>query len=297
MPLKDYAAYKKIDASLIWRTSPEREVLKGTKEKLGLFSMTVAAIFVLGALALSRLTPLYDAHTLPLSAVEMIQIALIGSAVFLVIIATSRYLALRRAFFDRVRTQKGKDVIDVVNRFKNKPELTLANLFVLNRRQLDEYHVLSVRQQQVAFRNAQVAAIIGFAVLIVGTVLSYKQAPGAERYVTAGLTALGSLLSGFISAVFFRSSDATAKQLRDFYEEPSRTGQMLMIERVAKLDAQDPKLAARLRLLMVERFLEQLADHEAQRARLSRHAARKEASAALAQNNNGPAGEKQPSLS
>jgi hypothetical protein len=220
-----------------------------------------AAGFLTAFLMTWPFLPLSPANSLGRAVLEALLVLLGVITLGFAVAGMSRYLALRRAFYDRVRVAKASAVNEAVERLREDADgssgLRLPNLVVLNRRQLDEYHVLSVRQQQVAFRNAQFAAIVGFVLLVAGIILSFRQDPGSDRYITAGLTALGSLLSGFISAVFYRSSDATAKQLRDFYKEPFRTGQVLMIERVAALDDGNPD-DGMLRRLMVEHLLMEL---------------------------------------
>lgn len=101
------------------------------------------------------------------------------------------YAAARRAFYDRVRSIKAQRVDAEVERLRKQDHLNLPNLFALNRRQLDEYHTVSVRQQAVAFRNAQLASAIGFIVLLTGVIITMNQAEDAERWVTAGLAGLG----------------------------------------------------------------------------------------------------------
>lgn len=70
------------------------------------------------------------------------------------------YVAAKRAFYDRVRSIKAQRVDAEVERLRKQDHLNLPNLFALNRRQLDEYHIVSVRQQAVALRNAQIASAI-----------------------------------------------------------------------------------------------------------------------------------------
>ena len=245
----------------LWRSSPEHHELFS-----GGWGRNAAARLLYGWLLLMAV-----AASLPFSIdiqrdtvlrnfIAMLQVLFTLAALTLFINIGFRYGAMRRGFYDRVRLEKAKAVEQAVERLREK--LSVENLFVLNRRQLDEYHVMSVRQQHVSFRNAQVAAAVGFIILIAGVILSLRQPHDPSgRYITAGLSALGTLLSGFISGVFFKSYADTSEQLRQYYQEPFRTGQILTIERVARLA--QPELGAdsdtaKLRCLIVEELLKQL---------------------------------------
>jgi hypothetical protein len=166
------------------------------------------------------------------------QVFLVYGFLVLLVVGSYRYVTLRRAFDERIHLEKADRVNSTIERLRAK--LDLRDLFVLNRQQLDEYHVASVRQQSIAFRNAQIAAAIGFLTLLAGVVISLQGTfqRGSGDGLALGLTALASLLSGFIAAVFFRSAESTGKQLREFYKEPYRTAQVLAIERLAALESQ-----------------------------------------------------------
>lgn len=170
----------------------------------------------------------------------------------------ARYSAARKAFDDRVRLLKAAQVAEAVERLGEG--LDLEHLFVLNRKQLDEYHVLSVRQASIAFRNATSASVVALAVLLAGALLAVQPDQDASsRYVAGGLSALGATRSAFLSGNFFASYRETAKELKDFYQEPARTGQLLALERLARDQARPATIDPDLRRLMVEHLLTGLA--------------------------------------
>ena len=159
------------------------------------------------------------------------------TAAAILITVAFQYGAARRAFYERVRLLKAAQVEQAVMEVGH--HLTLNGLFVLNRRQLDEYHVLSVRQASLAFRNAQAASIVAFVILIAGAIIALRQQDDSGRYVAAGLSALGAALSAFLSRVFFRSYQDTRDQLRQYYYEPFRTSQVLALERLARTSGKE----------------------------------------------------------
>ena len=114
----------------------------------------------------------------------------------------------------------------------NKPPLPLAALFQLNRRQLDEYQLITRKQQRLAFLCAQAACVVAFVVLIGGIVFTFHAPTTTDKYISGGLSALGSLLSGFVAATFFKAAGEANTQMNLYYLEPQRTGRLLATERI-----------------------------------------------------------------
>lgn len=198
----------------------------------------------------------WESVSLRAGAVGLVLAALIVGAV-----ATFSYMAARRAFYERMRCEKSIAIEGDLLALRNQPRrLELAELFVINRRQLDEYHITSLHEQRLAFRNAQIAAAIGFLLLVAGVVLIVSEDRESARYSIAGLTGLASLLSGFISAIFFKSYADTTEELRHYYWEPLRTGQILAAERLAELKIGDqvPGVDQELRKVLVSKIVDQL---------------------------------------
>jgi hypothetical protein len=147
------------------------------------------------------------------------------------------YWTARRAYFERVQAEKSKAVEDALKHLEgqnSKDALPLTALYIFNRRQLDEYQTLTKRHAEVSFRNAQVAAGIGFAVLVVGAalVVQQKAASASVQYAIGGLSTLGALLSTYLSRTYFRSHQEAMTQLAIYYEEPFLTSRALSAERI-----------------------------------------------------------------
>ncbi|MFI5978046.1 hypothetical protein [Streptomyces sp. NPDC051452] len=172
------------------------------------------------------------------------------------------YWAARHSFYERVRAEKSYQIENDMEalRSQGSRRLSLADLFVINRRQLDEYHVTSLHEQRAAFRNAQIAAAIGFILLAAGVALVVENNDSSARYAAAGLTGVASILSGFISSIFFKSYTDTTRELRHYYWEPLRTGQVLAVERLAGIDIRQSTRGAddELRRALAQKMMEQL---------------------------------------
>ena len=141
-----------------------------------------------------------------------------------------RRLALASARVDRAITQA----------CEGANPLKIEHLFELNRRQLDEYQLLTRKQQKSSFVSAQIASAVAFAVLVAGIVIALSGNSDIEKYLTSGLTALGSLLSGFLAATFYKSARDANTQMNRYYLEPQRTGRLLAAERIVSHIAPPP---------------------------------------------------------
>jgi Na+/melibiose symporter-like transporter len=250
----------KRDAYLLWHDSPEYQelfpsLLKRRKEKekekqekresnepdesgepdwyvitayIG-FAVVIFCLLVVAVLTpiIASLSKGSDPRTALLAADALFGVIAIG----VIIIVGFKYAAARRAYYERVKRAKEQYVDYAVNDLGN--EATLEKLLVLNRRQLDDYHLSSTRQQSIAFRNAQIAAVVGLIVLVIGAVLSMRAPSDTGRYVAAGISTLGAALSAYIAHTFFTLSRRASIEMKRYYQEPFKTHDILMIERIA----------------------------------------------------------------
>lgn len=211
------------------------------------FALMVVAVMLQWLLTSQAVASLEVARII----IRILQTLLVSGALVMVVVVAFRYTGARKAFYDRVRAYRADQVARAVN------DLPLVQLFRLNRRQLDEYHVLSVRQASISFRNATIASAVAFLILVFGALIAIQPTQDdSSRYIAGGLSALGATLSAFLSRNFFSSYKETAKQLRDYYEEPARTGRILALERLAMNPGQKGALHTDLQKLLVEALLE-----------------------------------------
>ena len=176
-----------------------------------------------------------------------------SSAAAIILYSLVPYAAARSAYRQRrLATASAKVDEAIRDACSGEHPLEIPKLFQLNRRQLDEYQLLTRKQQRSAFVLAQAASVVAFVVLVGGVLLALGQRQPIDKYVTGGLSALGSLLSGFLAATFFASHRDANKQMNLYYLEPQRTGRLLAVERVAKLD---PPMDATIRAELVKAVL------------------------------------------
>jgi hypothetical protein len=133
------------------------------------------------------------------------------------------------------RTHQALKGLQEVMEKEGQRRLQLPRLFVLNRRQLDEYQIMTKRQQRVAFALTWGAAIGGFVVLIAGLAMIGALSKGVDpldKAIAGGLTAIGAALSGYLGKTFYDGFKTATSQLNRYYEEPSLTGRLLAAERI-----------------------------------------------------------------
>ncbi|MEV7130515.1 hypothetical protein [Streptomyces sp. NPDC093260] len=110
--------------------------------------------------------------------------------------------------------------------------LTLAELWTVTHSRLDLYHAIATGQARRSFRNAQVAMIIGFALLILFVVIGLRASTTAGSVVAGGLGAVAAALAGFVSRTFVKSQEAAAKHLRGYFDQPLEFSRYLAAERL-----------------------------------------------------------------
>ncbi|MGW4562324.1 TRADD-N-associated membrane domain-containing protein [Streptomyces sp. NPDC004561] len=246
---------------LLWRDSKEFKDWMEIKRGFTKVLVYSAAPMIWISVLMTPLTIHVGESTWSRAILLTVQVAIFLGALIILLIGTFGYMAARRAFDDRVRQANSAATEEAVERLRKSQRIRLADLFVINRRQLDEYQAVSIAEQHAAFRNAQIASAVGFIFLVVGVGLSFGAHKEAAIYTSAGLAGLGSLLSGFVSAVFFKQYSATTKQLQRYYTEPFRMGQILTAERIACLDdhgSVEEIVASQLRRSIVETLIGQL---------------------------------------
>lgn len=108
----------------------------------------------------------------------------------------------------------------------------LPALFRLNRRQIEEFHVLTKGQASSAYVASQIAMSAGLLVLIAGSAVAIAINDPASKATAGALTAIGSLLAGYIGRTFIRTYERTLVQLNHFFEQPLLSSYLLTAERL-----------------------------------------------------------------
>ncbi|MBL6280472.1 hypothetical protein JMF97_30400 [Micromonospora fiedleri] len=118
--------------------------------------------------------------------------------------------------------------------------LDLKDLWVLNQRRLDLYHRIATNQSRSSFRNAQLAASIGFLLLIASAALVWYSDSVAAAITTGSIGAFGGALGAYLGRTFIKSQEGAAAQLRQYFDHPVELSKILVVERlVERLSPED----------------------------------------------------------
>ncbi|MFE5681712.1 hypothetical protein [Streptomyces sp. NPDC056512] len=112
------------------------------------------------------------------------------------------------------------------------PQLPLSELWAVTHSRLDLYHEIATGQASRSFRNAQVAMVLGFALLVVFVIVALRASTTAGAVVAGGLGAVAAALAGYVSRTFVRSQEAAASHLRAYFEQPLEFSRYLAAERL-----------------------------------------------------------------
>jgi len=222
-----------------WSTSREREIYMQRR-----LSIVLAAIGAVGLATFGWKLIRPEGR----SSSQWWGTAVLGLAAVMLLWCLMPYWASRRAYLQRKRATAAARVDQAVRDIASRPDLPLTMLFELNRRQLDEYQEMTKKQQRSAFL-LQIASVVAFLALVVGIGLSLQDNPGTGKYVVAGLSGLGALLSAFLANTFYQSHRDANNQLNRYYLEPQRTGRILAAERLARYLNEEPGMAHTNRMI------------------------------------------------
>jgi hypothetical protein len=179
--------------------------------------------------------------------------ALGAVAIALVAVSLIVYSAARASFLERQETAAREAVEEAVADLQD--ELTLKALMQINRKQIEAYHLLTRQQATEAYRNSVVAMATGLLTLVSG-VLAVIFLPGideTQRITTAGLTAIGSVVGGYVSRTFMRTYTIALQQLNRYFEQPLQTSYLLAAERL--IDRLGDARQDRLRIKVIDHML------------------------------------------
>lgn len=215
-----------IDESIVvtWSTCPERDFYLERRCRVLVLAAAAAVVALVAALIGQPSA----------SAVEIWWASIVAAvAAILLCCSAVPYLSARLAFRTRQRMMARARVRVALRKMTASDPIALKDLFRYTRRQLDAYQEESRNQQRLAFRRAQFASVFGLVVLIVGIVVSLKEAAGSDKYVVAGLSGLGAALSGYIASTFIGTARRANEQLNLYYREPHMMGRLVVAERLA----------------------------------------------------------------
>ena len=122
--------------------------------------------------------------------------------------------------------------------------IDFPTLWRVTQRRLDYYHRIATSQAERSFLYGQLAAGVGF-VVIIACAVAAALANSAAASIAAGLLGVaGGGLAGYIGTTFMKSQETAAAQLRAYFTQPLEFSKYLAAERlVASLDG-DSRTAA-----------------------------------------------------
>ncbi|MFE0692875.1 hypothetical protein [Streptomyces sp. NPDC058869] len=110
--------------------------------------------------------------------------------------------------------------------------LGLPELWEATHARLDLYHQIATGQAKTSFRNAQVAMVAGFLLLVVFAGIALWASTTAVAIVAGGLGAVSAALAGYVAKTFIRSQEAAATHLRSYFDQPLELSRYLAAERL-----------------------------------------------------------------
>ncbi|MEV5733634.1 hypothetical protein [Streptomyces sp. NPDC052292] len=113
-----------------------------------------------------------------------------------------------------------------------QPRLALSELWAVTHRRLDHYHGIALGQAKQSFRNAQVAMVLGFTLLVGFVIVALNASTTAGSVVAGGLGAVSAALAGYVSSTFIKSQEVAAGHLRAYFDQPLEFSRYLAAERL-----------------------------------------------------------------
>ncbi|MGW4834732.1 hypothetical protein [Streptomyces globisporus] len=110
--------------------------------------------------------------------------------------------------------------------------LGLPELWEATHARLDLYHQIATGQAKTSFRNAQIAMVAGFLLLVVFAGIAVWASTTAVAIVAGGLGAVSAALAGYVAKTFIRSQEAAATHLRSYFDQPLELSRYLAAERL-----------------------------------------------------------------
>ncbi|MFH9655406.1 hypothetical protein [Streptomyces sp. EN16] len=110
--------------------------------------------------------------------------------------------------------------------------LGLPELWEATHARLDLYHQIATGQARTSFRNAQIAMVAGFVLLILFAGIAVWASTTAVAIVAGGLGAVSAGLAGYVAKTFVRSQEAAATHLRSYFDQPLELSRYLAAERL-----------------------------------------------------------------
>jgi hypothetical protein len=237
-----------------WSNSPERQRARLRLARYGLAS----AIFGLIAYAIF----LSDASLIPQKQTRYLLGGTSGLLAIVMYFSALSSLGTARLRFQEKQEKLARgEVYEALDELQSSMELPA--LLRLNRKQIDEYHVLTKGQAASSYLNSQIAMGAGFLILAAGATIALAAHDPTTKVASAAVTAVGGALAGYLGRTFIRTYERTLSQLNFFFEQPLVNSYILTAERLVREMGSDKRDAT------YERLVEGLIEAASRRAVVS----------------------------
>ncbi|MDX3759043.1 TRADD-N-associated membrane domain-containing protein [Streptomyces sp. AK02-04a] len=222
-----------------WRSSEEFSKLAKLRGKI-LFGIIPAAL--LGVLA-------YWLYTGKMSRIDAPRSAAAGAAIYLYgtipLLQLNRKRA-RREFLDRVILGEALDELKQAEAEASESDVTFKSLWFATQKRLDYYHKIATTQAERSFLYGQVAASIGFLILLAAATFAAFARNGTASVVAGALGATAGGIGAYLGSTFLKMQERASAQLSDYFAQPLEFSKYLAAERLlSSLNGQDKALAVR----------------------------------------------------
>jgi hypothetical protein len=211
-------------ARAAWRESPQRR----RALRFIVITSCLLALAVLASIPIARGVNEDEEATL------VVFVVFVASAYLAGLAGWSYWRQQRRAWRDRRLIAKAR--VELERAEESLPEVAasvdFASLWTITQKRLDYYHQIATSQAEKSFLYGQLAAGIGFA-LILGCALAAAFAHSSAASIAAALLGVtGGGLAAYIGATFMRSQESASAQLRAYFLQPLEFSKILAAERL-----------------------------------------------------------------
>jgi hypothetical protein len=219
-----------------WITSPELRAVR-TRVRAMAFLMAIiglAALFLWAWILNSQLEDnSFSNNPSEVSTITWIVASLAGiTGIALGLALFVQRETARRKFEERLEQEQREQLR--ADRDEQISPGELGELLAANRALLDEYQKPVRAQARTSYLYAQIAILIGLAVLVIGALMVLVTGEAAARISVAGLAAVGVAISGYVARTYLRVYDRAQEQLNYYFREPLVTSYLLTAERLAE---------------------------------------------------------------
>jgi hypothetical protein len=132
----------------------------------------------------------------------------------------------------RVRLQEAEQKLALENKGSSDDRLALSALWEVTHSRIDLYHQIATGQARQSFAAAQLAAGVGFILVVFFAVLATLAHNSAGAITAGALGAVSAALAGYIGRTFVRSQESAASNLRAYFDQPLEFSKYLAAERL-----------------------------------------------------------------